>query len=88
MNELTIGRKLLHKEMPGFILGLNRVPFAETKYVSHIYQGTFSEPGDPMCPRGWNRGDGYSIWRNNVGTHICKTCLKNTAKLFPSTTKK
>lgn len=30
-----------------------------------------------MCKRGYNREEGYSIWRNNVGDRgICKICLR------------
>lgn len=44
--------------------------------VSHLYKGTFSDPGFPMCSRGWQRKwyykNGkikdyeYSIFRNNI----------------------
>lgn len=57
------------------------------KKVTHLYQGTFNEPGYPMCSRGWQikqydkNGNvkyyGYSIFRNNVSkTGICSVCLK------------
>ena len=79
-NELY--KKLIENEMPGFIIGLDRSPNSQYRFRSHIYKGDFSEPGDPMCPRGWNRekGESYSIWRNNLGTDICRTCIKNTLK--------
>lgn len=61
---------------PGYIPGLGR-DYPHPK-LAHLYKGTFSNPGLPMCRRGWNRGGGqsYSIWRNNVGVNgICKICL-------------
>jgi hypothetical protein len=67
-------------EIPdGYIPGLGRdVPHPR---ISHLYEGTFHDPGNPMCKRGWNREDGYSIWRGNIGKGgICKTCMKR-AKL-------
>lgn len=74
---------LFKMEAEGFIIGLERSPGAENKKVSHIYRGTFSEPGEPMCPLGYNRGkDSYSIWRNNIGLGICRRCLKNAAKQY------
>ena len=60
----------------GYISGLDR---NDQHLVSHLYKGTFSEPDLPMCVRGWNRsdGDGYSIFRNNVGdAGICKICMR------------
>jgi len=61
----------------GYITGLGRdYPHPRT---AHLYKGTFSDPGDPMCARGWNRdgGTSYSIWRNNVGDGgICKICIR------------
>lgn len=59
--------------------------------VTHLYQGTFSEPGNPMCSRGWQRKyfdeNGkledweYSIFRNNVSeAGICQVCLKRAEK--------
>lgn len=80
MSENEIYARLLNHNMPGFIIGLDRSANAGTRFVSHIYRGSFSNPGDPMCPRGWNREDGYSIWRNNLGRGICKTCLRAVAK--------
>jgi hypothetical protein len=59
-----------------YITGLDR---NDQHLVAHIYTGTFGEPGDPMCVRGWNRsdGDGYSIFRNNVGkAGICGICMR------------
>jgi len=56
-----------------YIVGQDRNP--ERNVVSHLYHGTFDNPGLPMCQRGWNRGeDGYSIWRGNVGEKgVCAT---------------
>jgi hypothetical protein len=82
MSENEIFTRLLNHDMPGYIIGLDRSPNAAIRFVSHIYRGTFSDPGDPMCPRGWNRdeGNGYSIWRNNLGRDICRSCLRAVAK--------
>jgi len=59
----------------GFIVGLSRRrPGAKT---SHLYKGTFSEPGQPMCKRGYESAGDYSIWRGNVGENgICAVCLR------------
>ena len=78
MTQHEIYARLVNNDMPDFILGLDRSPNAQTRFVSHIYRGSFGTPGDPMCPRGWNRdgGESYSIWRNNLGRDICKNCLK------------
>lgn len=44
---------------------------------SHLFDGTFRDPGLPMCSRGWNKWGEYSIWRNNVSPMgICETCFK------------
>ena len=82
MKEISLLNKLFKCEMEGYILGLDRSPFSDTKYRSHIYKGTFSNPEKPMCKKGWNRnnGKGFSIFRNNIGLGICKICLKNTRK--------
>lgn len=61
----------------GYIEGLGRdYPHPNT---SHLYKGTFSDLGLPMCKRGWNRdwSTSYSIWRGNRGTKgLCKVCLR------------
>lgn len=82
MNKEELQRKLFYNKMEGYILGLDRSPNAEYRFVSHIYKGTFHNPEKPMCKKGWNRDDGtgFSIWRNNLGLGICKICLKNTLK--------
>ncbi len=49
------------------------------RLVSHLYEGTFSEPGNPFCARGWNRenGHGYSIFRGNTGARgTCLVCMR------------
>lgn len=59
----------------------------EPAVVAHLYRGTFSNVGDPMCARGWNRmdGRGYSIFRNLSDIRICKTCMRRAkAKLPPA----
>lgn len=63
----------------GYITGLGRdVPHPK---LAHLYKGSFEDPGLPMCYYGWNRGDRYSIWRNNIGERgICKICLKRANK--------
>jgi len=73
---------LLRGEIPGYIIGLERTPGAENRFMSHIYEGSFDDPGDPLCPKGWNRdnGKGYSIWRNNLGRGICRNCMKKLTK--------
>ena len=64
-------------EIPeGYIAALARNKPAQ---VSHLYKGSFHEPGNPMCRNGWtNPGlQEYSILRGNIGAKgICKTCLK------------
>lgn len=62
----------------GYITGMGRNP-GEENLATHLYEGTFNNPGLPMCKWGWNRSDGkrYSIFRNNVGNiGICKICLR------------
>jgi hypothetical protein len=55
--------------------------------VTHLYQGTMSDPGFPMCSRGWQRKwydtEGnledyeYSIFRNNISAvGLCRVCLR------------
>ena len=68
-------------EPKGFIIGLGRDYPHPRK--SHLYKGTFSDPGLPMCRFGWNRENGteYSIWRGNIGVDgICKICEKRADK--------
>lgn len=62
----------------GFISGLERTPGADMRFVAHLYEGPYHDPGLPMCSRGWNRdaGTSYSIWRNNLGKGVCKTCTR------------
>lgn len=60
----------------GYILGQDR---NDMNLVTHIYKGDFSDPGNPMCVRGWNRsgGERYSIFRGNVGDiGICRVCKR------------
>jgi len=55
--------------------------------VTHLYLGDFSNPGLPMCSRGWQRvyfdesGEledwEYSIFRNNISNPgLCKVCMR------------
>lgn len=65
----------------GYIAGLGR-DYPHPK-IAHLYEGTFENPGDPMCVRGWNRDEGqsYSIWRNNIGERgVCQVCLRRAQK--------
>ena len=65
----------------GYITGLGRdYPYPR---LAHLYEGTFQNPGNPMCRHGWNRDNeqSYSIWRNNDGRDgICKICLRRAIK--------
>lgn len=40
----------------GYTSGMDRSEAGRNR-VSHLYRGTFAEPGNPMCQRGWNRAD-------------------------------
>lgn len=65
----------------GYIEGMDRND--QDKVVSHIYKGTFYDPGLPMCLRGWNRSDGerYSIFRGNTSAKgTCRVCLRRALK--------
>jgi len=61
-----------------YMPGLDRDYRADERFRAHLYRGTFSDPGWPMCRRGWNRDQGtaYSIWRNNTGLGICRICMR------------
>jgi len=71
-------RGVYKDEIPdGYIPGLGR-DYPHPK-KAHLYKGDLSDPGKPMCKRGWNRdsGQSYSIWRGNFGRDgLCETCLK------------
>lgn len=70
----------------GYVIGLVRDPLPENRKVAHLYKGTFNDPGDPMCSRGWNRDDGasYSIWRGQVGeVGICLVCRRRAKSGLP-----
>ena len=64
-----------------YVVGQDR---NDEELVAHLYKGTFSDPGLPMCVRGWNRsgGDSYSIFRNvNMGIgRKCKVCLRRATE--------
>lgn len=54
--------------------------------VTHLYAGDFSNPGWPMCARGWNRDEGqsYSIWRGNISDGgICAICQRRVNAGLP-----
>ena len=72
MIEEELFRKLLDFSMPNYLIGLNRL---NERAVSHIYKGTMGNIKKAMCNKVPS-----SIWRNNLGSGICKTCLKNTLK--------
>jgi hypothetical protein len=68
-------------EIPeGYVVGLGRdVPHPK---LSHLYKGSFDDPGWPMCRYGWNRDEGtsYSIWRGNFGDGgVCRICQRRAA---------
>ena len=52
--------------------------------ATHLYDGTFSDPGLPLCKYGWTRMPyeyGYSIFRGNVSKKgICKICRRRADK--------
>jgi len=59
--------------------------------VTHLYSGTFSDVGFPMCSRGWQRKEfykngkikyyEYSIFRNNTSNAgICQVCFNRAIK--------
>ena len=54
----------------------------DASVVAHLYEGTFSDPGLPMCVRGWNRSDGgrYSILRNIATGSVCKVCMRRSTE--------
>ena len=66
----------------GYITGISREPKALERLVAHLYKGSFNNPEEPVCRRGYNRGnDSYSIWRNCIGVKgICKICMKMVNK--------
>jgi len=63
-----------------YITWVDRTEWGE-KRVTHLYKWTFQDPWSPMCKRGWNRWDSYSIFRNNISKKwICKICEKRAKK--------
>lgn len=68
----------------GYIPGVYRGDGGENK-VTHLYKGTFDDPGLPMCLNGWNgiNHEDYSIFRNNISKKgICKVCLRRANANF------
>jgi hypothetical protein len=73
------------------IYGRNRVHNSDSaaRNKVHIYAGTFGEPGDPLCPKGWNRGkNNYSIWRDGSPDltrkkpdDVCRDCWNKALAL-------
>lgn len=69
-----------------YVIGLSREDRAEERLRSHLYRGRFDDPGPPMCAKGWNRdgGESYSIWRGQIGTDVCRVCVRRAlAKAEP-----
>ena len=67
----------------GYIPGLSRRRVwrdarGDVQYtVSHLYKGTFSDIGQPMCKRGYEEAGDISIWRGNIGPKgLCSVCLR------------
>ena len=67
----------------GFITGLSRRRVWRTRpgdvqyTVAHLYKGSFSDVGQPMCKNGYESAGDISIWRGNVGPKgICNVCLR------------
>jgi hypothetical protein len=74
----------MKKGLGDYVIGLDR---NDEHLVAHLYDGDLSDPGQPMCARGWNRsnGFGYSIFRNNVGdAGICSICMRRALAGLPS----
>jgi hypothetical protein len=68
-----------------YITGQNRT-HKYARGVTHLYDGDFANPGNPLCKRGWNREDGlsYSIWRGNISRDgICKVCRRRAENGLP-----
>ncbi len=64
------------------------------RMVTHLYKGSFDDPGFPMCARGWQRkfynkrgklvDYEYSIFRNNLSSAgLCKICERRANKNLP-----
>lgn len=83
-NKINLSYELLNFSLKSYVLGLDRSPGSDKKFVSHIYRGSFNYIDEPLCPKGWNRdgGKSFSILRNNVGKGICKVCMKNLEKEY------
>ena len=65
----------------GVIMGLARNKEHFESLKCHLYYGSFNDPGEPLCPYGYNDGTGgYSIFRGQAGCGICRLCLKRAHK--------
>jgi hypothetical protein len=80
-----LGRRRHNVQEKGEIMEINGKKYVvgqdrnDDTIVSHLYRGTFAEPGQPMCLRGWNRsgGEGYSIFRDAVTNNkVCRICMR------------
>ena len=62
-----------------YIIGQDR---NEPNAVAHLYKGTFSNPGMPMCVLGGKRvgGEGYSVFRNVQTGPQCMVCLRRATE--------
>ena len=76
-----------------YITGVFRGDSGE-KMVTHLYEGPFHSPGNPMCSNGWHRkyfdehGNlvdwEYSIFRNNwTSRGVCAVCERRAIKGLP-----
>lgn len=64
-----------------YVTGLDRSTrwggHAGDHIVSHLFDGTFGDPGKPLCRKAYDMDGGWSIWRGNVGSKgICKVCKR------------
>lgn len=66
----------------GYIPAISRQA-AKGPKRSHLFKGTFKDPGLPMCGWGYSRYSigYYSIFRNDIGEKgICKICMRRAKK--------
>lgn len=71
------------KPLSEYVVGQDR---NEDYAVAHLYDGDHSDPGQPMCARGWNRdgGFGYSIFRGINTGGLCRVCERRARAGLPS----
>lgn len=74
----SIKKDIMHRE--GYVTWVDRTEWWDKK-VTHLYKWDFSNPWFPMCKRGRNRWDSYSIFRNNISKKgVCKICSRRADK--------